>query len=120
MTRDLMTGGDEERQALFWVLNLADGKHDLLDMAGRSKLAFDVVRRAASALDEAKLIERGGVVSGRTVRALLAGSGGEFARRTPRDGRRRRGRHARHRRGAVQVRVRLPPANGAVVATSRS
>jgi aminopeptidase-like protein len=57
MTRDLMAGGDEERQALYWVLNLADGRHDLLDIARRSELPFELVRRTATALAEASLIE---------------------------------------------------------------
>jgi aminopeptidase-like protein len=56
MTRELMAGGDEDRQAIFWVLNLADGSHDLLDIARRAQLPFGVVRTAAAALRQADLI----------------------------------------------------------------
>jgi aminopeptidase-like protein len=50
-------GGDE--LAMLWVLNLSDGDHSLLDIADRSGLAFDVIRRAADALlDHALLKER--------------------------------------------------------------
>ncbi|MBD3243638.1 MAG: DUF4910 domain-containing protein [Chitinivibrionales bacterium] len=44
------------RMALLWVLNMADGKHSMLDIAERSKLPFDVLDRASSALLEAGLI----------------------------------------------------------------
>jgi aminopeptidase-like protein len=36
--------------ALLWVLNMSDGVHSLLEIARRSGLAFDVIRRAASTL----------------------------------------------------------------------
>jgi aminopeptidase-like protein len=54
-------GGDDadrERElALLWVLNLADGRHDLLAVAERSRLPFARVRAAADALLEAGLLE---------------------------------------------------------------
>jgi aminopeptidase-like protein len=42
--------------AMFWVLNLSDGQHSLLDIAERSKLAFPVVRAAAETLEAAGLL----------------------------------------------------------------
>jgi aminopeptidase-like protein len=42
--------------ALLWVLNLSDGKHSLLDIAQRSKLAFGLVRHAADALLDCGLL----------------------------------------------------------------
>lgn len=43
--------------ALLWVLNLSDGRHNLLDIAERSGLSFDVVQQAALALFEHKLLQ---------------------------------------------------------------
>lgn len=47
-------GGQTEARlnelAMLWVLNLSDGTHTLLDIAIRSGVAFDVLRRAAEAL----------------------------------------------------------------------
>jgi aminopeptidase-like protein len=42
--------------ALFWVLSLSDGKHDLLDIAVRSGLPFDQISGAADALRKADLL----------------------------------------------------------------
>lgn len=42
--------------ALLWVLNLSDGAHSLLDIAGRSGLPFDAVHQAAAALAEHELL----------------------------------------------------------------
>jgi aminopeptidase-like protein len=53
--------GREREIALLWVLNLADGEHDLLAVAERSRLPFAVVREAADALLDAGLLaERSG------------------------------------------------------------
>ncbi|MDX1419357.1 MAG: DUF4910 domain-containing protein [Rubricoccaceae bacterium] len=53
-------GGDaatpEAQQALLWVLNLADGRHSLLDVAERSGLPFAAVRDAADRLQDAELL----------------------------------------------------------------
>ena len=46
--------------ALLWVLNYSDGACDLLDIAGRSGLAFGEVSAAARALGSAGLLERTG------------------------------------------------------------
>ena len=57
--RDL-GGGDEGREkelALLWVLNLADGEHDLEAIAARSGMPLDRVRAAADALLAAELLE---------------------------------------------------------------
>ena len=53
-------GGAKEaatrEMAMFWVLNLSDGHHDLLDVAIRSGLPFNEISRAADALREAGLL----------------------------------------------------------------
>jgi aminopeptidase-like protein len=46
----------DEAMALLWVLNLADGRHSLLDMADRSGLRFDSVATAAERLRSAALL----------------------------------------------------------------
>ena len=42
--------------AMLWVLNLSDGKSNLLDIAERSGLKFDSIRKAADALFEKQLL----------------------------------------------------------------
>lgn len=49
-------GPGEFEHALLWVLSLADGSHDLLAVAGRSGLSFDLIDRAATALEQAALV----------------------------------------------------------------
>jgi aminopeptidase-like protein len=50
----------EERQmAMLWVLNLSDGDHSLLDVAGRSGLPFGLVAEVAGTLQEAGLLAPG-------------------------------------------------------------
>jgi dTDP-4-dehydrorhamnose 3,5-epimerase len=53
-------GGESDRadieRALLWLLNLADGRHDLLDVADRAQLPLAVVARAAELLVECELI----------------------------------------------------------------
>ncbi|OLD94673.1 MAG: peptidase M28 [Cyanobacteria bacterium 13_1_40CM_2_61_4] len=44
-------------QAMLWVLNLSDGQHGLLDIAERSGLTFDAVRRAVEALRDHGLLK---------------------------------------------------------------
>jgi aminopeptidase-like protein len=51
-----LPGRDERLAALRWVLNLADGRHDLLAMAERSRVDF-VINAAARECLEAGLIE---------------------------------------------------------------
>lgn len=46
-----------DQMALLWVLNLADGRHSLLDMAERAGLSFAAIRAAADALLAAELLE---------------------------------------------------------------
>jgi aminopeptidase-like protein len=57
-------GGDPEapakRMAFLWILNLADGRHSLLDMAERAKLRFSVVADAADLLEKSGLLVREG------------------------------------------------------------
>jgi aminopeptidase-like protein len=53
-------GGDAERtdrqMAMLWVLNLADGRHTLLDMAERARLPFRIVRETAALLEQHDLL----------------------------------------------------------------
>ena len=49
-TGDLRGGGRVAELPLLWVLNLSDGQHSLLDIADRSGVAFEEVRRAAHSL----------------------------------------------------------------------
>ena len=53
-------GGDRESaaksMAFLWILNLADGRHSLLDIAERAKLPFGVVADAARLLKESGLL----------------------------------------------------------------
>jgi aminopeptidase-like protein len=44
--------------AMLWVLNLSDGDHDLLDIAERSDLPFEVIEAAATRLLENGLLAR--------------------------------------------------------------
>jgi aminopeptidase-like protein len=46
----------EAELAMLWVLNLSDGRHSLLEIAERSKLAFPAVHAAARALETAGLL----------------------------------------------------------------
>jgi aminopeptidase-like protein len=47
-------GGQTDRRigelAMLWVLNLADGRHTLLDIAEQAGIEFEAVRLAAQAL----------------------------------------------------------------------
>jgi aminopeptidase-like protein len=47
----------EEKMALLWVLNLADGEYSLFDMAERAELPFVKIRAAADALLAAELLD---------------------------------------------------------------
>jgi aminopeptidase-like protein len=49
-------GGGYDQMTLLWVLNLADGRHTLLDMAERSGCPFADIRAAADALLEKGLL----------------------------------------------------------------
>ena len=53
-------GGDKDgpakSMAFLWILNLADGRHSLLDIAERAKLPFPVVAEAARLLEESGLL----------------------------------------------------------------
>jgi aminopeptidase-like protein len=46
-----------EEMAMLWVLNLADGRHRVLDMAERAGLSFDAVRAAARRLEAHGLLK---------------------------------------------------------------
>jgi aminopeptidase-like protein len=49
---------DTENMAMLWVLNLSDGKHDLLEIATRAGLPFAEISRAADAVKNAGLLDR--------------------------------------------------------------
>ncbi len=53
-------GGQSDRvidqMAILWVLNLADGEHDLLAMAARSGMRYELIRNAAEILVEHGLL----------------------------------------------------------------
>jgi aminopeptidase-like protein len=53
-------GGDKDgpakSMAFLWILNLADGRHSLLDIAERARLPFAVVAEAARLLEESGLL----------------------------------------------------------------
>jgi aminopeptidase-like protein len=52
-------GNPEQRQmAILWVLNQANGQHDLLDIAERSGLKFEIVAGAAAELAAADVIRK--------------------------------------------------------------
>lgn len=48
----------QAQMALLWVLNLSDSQHSLLDIARRARLPFRIVREAAAALVEARLLAK--------------------------------------------------------------
>lgn len=50
--------GRVQEMALLWVLNLSDGAHSLLDIAERSYLSFESIRKAAALLQQKGLLER--------------------------------------------------------------
>jgi aminopeptidase-like protein len=54
-------GGDDgqggQQLAMLWVLNLADGRHTLLDMAERTGIDFRLLKRIADTLCESGLLE---------------------------------------------------------------
>jgi aminopeptidase-like protein len=47
-----------EQLAPLWVLNLSDGNYSVLDIAERSGLTFDFIRRAIEALTACGLLEQ--------------------------------------------------------------
>lgn len=55
-----MIGGELDaglsEMAMLWVLNLSDGSHSLLDIAERSGIRFELIHRAACALQEHHLL----------------------------------------------------------------
>ena len=56
------TDATQMEQALLWVLNQSDGTRSLLDVAVRSGMPFQVIRRAAAALFDAGLLRLAGAV----------------------------------------------------------
>jgi aminopeptidase-like protein len=60
----------EFERALLWIMNQADGQHDLVSIARKSALPFDLVERATAALEEAGLVAHSksgyGITQGKT------------------------------------------------------
>lgn len=48
----------EFQMAILWLLNLSDGRNDLLDIAKRSGIDFDTLKSAADILEESKLLTK--------------------------------------------------------------
>jgi len=55
---DRKAGEESSELSMLWVLNQSDGHHSLLDIAERSKLKFESIRKAAALLEECGLIRR--------------------------------------------------------------
>jgi aminopeptidase-like protein len=57
-------GGESDskakQMAMLWTLNLADGEHTLLDISNRSKMAFSLIKDAATTLTESGLLKEAG------------------------------------------------------------
>lgn len=52
-------GNPEQRQlAILWVLNQSNGKHDLLDIAERANLKFEIIASVAEELTAAEVIRK--------------------------------------------------------------
>jgi aminopeptidase-like protein len=50
--------GTNPETAFLWILNLSDGRNDLLTIAERAGLPFETVRGAAETLEQHDLLER--------------------------------------------------------------
>lgn len=50
------TGPGQFESALLWILSQSDGNNDLVDVAGRSAIDFEVLEQAASALEDSGLV----------------------------------------------------------------
>ena len=46
-----------DQMAMLWTLNLSDGRHDLLDIAEKAGIAFDIIKRTANILVENSLLK---------------------------------------------------------------
>jgi len=78
-----MGGAGEARvheMAMLWVLNFSDGHHSLLDIAERSRLSFESIRKATDLLHEKGLLERRMRTGGSPAFDALHGEIGEHAR----------------------------------------
>lgn len=52
-------GNPEQRQmAILWILNQANGKHDLLDIAERADMPFETIASVAAELEAAEVIQK--------------------------------------------------------------
>lgn len=66
-------GGEQDKKmsemAMLWVLNLSDRTHSLLDIANRSGISFQIIRRSAIALSQAGLLKESSEAIGNDLRA---------------------------------------------------
>ena len=78
--------GTNPELAYLWLLNLSDGRHDLLAIAERSGLPFDAVREAAATLERARPPRAPGLRAWTSLSspARAAGSGAPRRSRSPR------------------------------------
>jgi len=47
-----------DEMVIFWILNLSDGAHSLLDIAKKSGYQFSIIKETADLLSEKGLLER--------------------------------------------------------------
>ncbi|MBN1559406.1 DUF4910 domain-containing protein [candidate division KSB1 bacterium] len=52
------TNAKERQLAMLWVLNLSDGRHDLLEIAEKSKIRFQTINQVTRQLENAHLLVR--------------------------------------------------------------
>jgi aminopeptidase-like protein len=60
----LPAASEKEQMALLWMLNLSDGSRSVLEIAERSGLSFDELRRATESLVNRGLLENAGRAEG--------------------------------------------------------
>ena len=52
-----LTKIDDAKSAIFWILSLTDGDNSVEDIAKKSSLGLDVIRKTIKILEKEKLIE---------------------------------------------------------------
>ena len=50
-------GGEIDELAVFWILNLSDGKNSLLDISIRSNMSFELIKKASDILVKKELLQ---------------------------------------------------------------
>ncbi len=54
--RELGTADQTKQLAMFWVLSMSDGRHSLLDIAGRSGIDFELIQDVATMLENCEVL----------------------------------------------------------------